>query len=71
MAWEVRNEAFGLGFFMFFIGAKKKKIELFFRNDLKSLQNGPRHPKTVFKCHFAVVYGDSGPFEIILTFSAF
>ena len=45
---------------MFFIGAKKQKIDFFFRNDLKSLRKGPKHPKMVFKCHFAVFYGDCG-----------
>ena len=52
---------------MFFIGAKKQKIEIFFRNDLKSLQNGPKYPKTVFKCHFGVFYGHWGLISVILT----
>ena len=46
--------------FYVFYWCKKQKIELFFWNDLKSLQNGPKHPKTVFKCHFGVFYGNWG-----------
>merc|ERR1719189_684842 len=61
MVRELRNEASGLRVFYVFYWCKKQKIELFFYNDLKkSLQNGPKHPKTVFKCHFDVFYGNWG-----------
>ena len=67
MAWEVRNEAFGLGFFMFFIGAKNKKSNFFFEmisNHSKMVPNTPKLYLNVILVCFTVI---GGLISVILT----
>ena len=57
---ELRNEASGLGFFMFFIGAKNKKSNFFFEmisNHSKMVPNTPKLYLNVILVCFAVIGG--------------
>ena len=57
---ELRNEASGLGFFMFFIGAKNKKSNFFFEmisNHSKMVPNTPKLYLNVILVCFTVIGG--------------
>ena len=60
LAQEVRNEAFGLGFFMFFIGAKNKKSIFFLEmtsNRSKTVPNIPKRNINIILLCFTVIMG--------------
>ena len=63
---DLRNEAFGLGFFMFFIGAKNKKSNFFFEmisNHSKMVPNTPKLYLNVILVCFAVIGANIGDFD--------
>ena len=67
MVRELRNEASGLGFFMFFIGAKNKKSNFFFEmisNHSKMVPNTPKLYLNVILVCFTVI---GGLISVILT----
>ena len=65
MVLEVRNEAFGLGFFVFFIGTKNKKSNFFLEmisNHSKMIGIIPKHYLNVILLSFTLIQSQLGSF---------